>query len=227
MHILPYIESKIVRKLGPKATMAEVIRAICDEFILENSRQQVNIEGLLRDKVIKELQTSNDLYYIFDHVVAEVKIILQFGSFPKFIEVASTTNITTAESQTRQFFGMLICLLSIGIGIMLIILEFKNDPKVFHWFRLLLYFPMSFALGMYYSGKKKICQLCLSLNVTTVNSKRTLIMAHFYGETAKVADEYAQKRIKELSESISPLSIRTTLVLLAIIFVLPPYNNFA
>lgn len=206
--------------------MAEVIRAICDEFILENSKQQVNIEGLLRDKVLKTLQTSNDLYDVFDRVAAEVKAILQFGSFPKFVEVASTTNITTMESRTRQFFGLLICLISIGIGIMLIVLEFKNNPKILHWFRLLIYFPMSFGLGMYYSGKKKICQLCLSLNITTVTSKRTLIMAHFYGETAKLTDEYAQKRIKELSESISPLSIRTTLVLLTIVFVLPPYNNF-
>ncbi|KAH9259413.1 hypothetical protein BASA81_002456 [Batrachochytrium salamandrivorans] len=154
------------------------LRAILATFVVEKAPKQVNISHNQRVKILECADAEQAGW--FEHSLsslveaqAEVKTLLQHGSWTRFYQKTMTQNLSRGQTRTRAKIGLLIGFL------VLVAYAVFMALYVPRWYIFLLFIPMIPAVAMLIQFKTLSCPISAGRGVFRRGGKDMLIVCPF------------------------------------------------
>jgi hypothetical protein len=131
-------------------------RLIVDKFVADSAPEQVNISSSQRVTVLRAAGAASvSPRGVFDEAQAEIKLLIQNDTLPRFIRSARSTNISKPQAQWRERAGWAMLLASallVGLVFLLEYLAVLSTP----WARLAGWPLCVLGLGYLISGRQQV-----------------------------------------------------------------------
>ena len=133
-------------------------RLIVDKFVADSAPEQVNISSSQRVAVLRAAgdgAASISPRGVFDEAQAEIKLLIQNDTLPRFIRSARSTNISKPQAQWRERTGWALFLISALLFGLIFLLEYLAVLRT-PWARLAGWPLCVLGLGYLISGKQQV-----------------------------------------------------------------------
>lgn len=161
-----------------RADKVTYLRAILAAFVVEKAPKQVNISHDQRVKILDCVDAEKAGW--FEHSLsslveaqAEVKSLLQHGSWMRFYQKTMSQNMSGGQTRARASIG-----LCIGLVVLAVYAAFMA-LYVPRWYIFLLFLPMAPAVSMMFQSKTHSCPILAGRGLVRQDGQNTVIACPF------------------------------------------------
>lgn len=202
----------------------ELERSIADNYVAPGAPKEVNIEGRTRDEILQRVQNNEVDPDIFTPAQREVRNLMMFDSFSRFVKQSLSSNITKSHGNWRK---------ELGVNLLLIGTIFSVATYLFTLFglvaRYLRIIPLPFFVGgysYYVSGRRCLCT-GLALRGVRMKEGETVSWFAIFSrkpgtEDKTVQDKAAERALRWQGQKLAIESFVFGIVVTAVLVALPP-----
>ena len=157
------------RNIAPESRDSKA-KSILETFVIEGSTKEINIDGNMRDKIVRDVKFASPEVplstSVFDHAAKEARRLIFGGNYVAlFAKITAGVNISAQKQKMYWMLGFIFLALSLALGLSLWL-----ATDVSRWTRITVFVPAVMASFFLLGASQQFCPHMGYLQLRMLNS---------------------------------------------------------